>query len=115
MEILIAGPGVVVEVVVVDLWSGGIMVGHPLTRSQFRLMDPLLLIASWRSGGGDTPVGMLRFTWLLPPLGKVMFSRKFGAAVEEISSWKKTFLFSSGLLAGSAGSLTSWQLSPVHS
>ena len=62
MDILIAGPCVVVDVVVVDLSLGGMRVGQPETGSQLRLTVPPLFMASWRSGGGDTPGGMLRLT-----------------------------------------------------
>ena len=76
MEILIAGPWVVVvEGVVVDLSLGGMRVGQPVTGLQLRLTGPPLSIASWRSGGGDTPGGMLRLIWEFDPSGKVMFSR----------------------------------------
>ena len=84
----------------------GMRVGQPLTVSQLRFIGPPLLIASCKSGGGDTPGGMFRLI-CCPLLGKVRFSRKFGVSVVLIGLWgapfeKKTFLFSFGLGEGSS-------------
>ena len=85
------------------------MVVQPFTESQFTLILPPRSIASCRSVGGATPGGMFRLiAWF--PVGRVMFSNRFGAAVVVdgvddvvVGSWKKTFLSSSRSLTGCAG------------
>ena len=86
----IGGLAVVVVVEVVEVLLGGMRVGHPFSKSQLRLMLPPRSRASWRSGGGATPMGILRLGF--EPLGTVTLRLLAGdgVVVGRLTSW---FLF----------------------